>query len=169
MFENQKNGFIFTLINKLIIKDAVFSTRPETSDTTAYGKHLATAGACVECHSPFKGPFPKDPNTIFFGGPITPDIETGIGRWSRQQFINHFKVFTDTSVVGAPIDPKKDFTSLMPWLHFSGMTDSDLGAIYSHLRTIKPLKNEVQKIVPYPTTAGKPTDINGLKTKIDLN
>jgi mono/diheme cytochrome c family protein len=159
-----RNGFLFKLVNKIVIKDAVLSRRPETSDTIAYGKYLATAGACVECHSPFKGPFPKDPNTMFSGGPvytmsahriqagnITPDIETGIGRWSKQQFIDHFKVFADTSVVGTPIDPKKDFTSIMPWVHFSGMNDTDLGAIYSYLRTIKPVKNEVQKIVPYPT------------------
>jgi len=33
----------------------------------------------------------------------------------------------------------------MPWMMFAGITEADLGAIYSYLRTVKPVRNEVEK------------------------
>jgi hypothetical protein len=35
----------------------------------------------------------------------------------------------------------------MPWLTYSGMTEEDLGAIYSYLKTVPPIENNVN---PFP-------------------
>jgi hypothetical protein len=32
----------------------------------------------------------------------------------------------------------------MPWTMYAGMTDEDLGAIYSYLRTVKPVAHDVK-------------------------
>jgi hypothetical protein len=33
----------------------------------------------------------------------------------------------------------------MPWLFYAGMTDEDLSAIYTYLRSLKPVVNRVKK------------------------
>mgnify|MGYP001318790820 CR=1 FL=1 len=33
----------------------------------------------------------------------------------------------------------------MPWTMYAGMTEEDLNAIYSYLRTVKPVRHEVEK------------------------
>jgi hypothetical protein len=112
------------------------------------------------CHSPFTGPFGADPEKAFSGGPeftmpalhvtpinLTPDNETGIGLWSREDFLNKFRRYRDSNVTHRKIDPKKDFTSLMPWASFAGMKDEDLSAIYTYLRTLKPVHNKVKHII----------------------
>jgi hypothetical protein len=112
------------------------------------------------CHSPFTGPFGADPENAFSGGPeftmpalhvtpinLTPDKETGIGSWSREDFLNKFRRYRDSNVTHRKIDPKKDFTSLMPWAAFAGMKDEDLSAIYTYLRTLKPVHNKIKHII----------------------
>jgi hypothetical protein len=36
----------------------------------------------------------------------------------------------------------------MPWVAFSGMSESDLTAIYKYLRTVPPIRNQVEKFTP---------------------
>jgi hypothetical protein len=72
---------------------------------------------------------------------ITPDMETGIGSWSKAQFLARFAAFKDPSK--APKISTTDFQTIMPWYVYAGMNDQDLGAIYAYLRTVKPVKNSV--------------------------
>ncbi|MCP4295604.1 MAG: cytochrome C, partial [Proteobacteria bacterium] len=77
-----------------------------------------------------------------FSGNITPDLETGIGAWSKEMFIQRFK----SSAPMIDEKPSKDviaFNTVMPWAMYSGMKAEDLGAIYSYLKTIAPIKNAV--------------------------
>lgn len=153
--------FFIKMVNNLAPGKPAFQQKPSENDTIAYGKYLATSAACVSCHSPFKGLGGVDYDHPFAGGPeftmpsgrvrpinLTPDKETGIGTWSKEDFINLFKRFRDTSVLHQHIDPKADFSTLMPWPFFAGMSDKDLGAIYSYLRTIKPIRNKVERFTP---------------------
>ena len=78
---------------------------------------------------------------------LTPDSTTGIGLWSREDFLNKFRRYRDSSVMQRTLDPKKDFTSLMPWAFFAGMKEEDLSAIYVYLRTLKPVRNKVDHII----------------------
>ena len=58
----------------------------------ARGANLARVGNCVSCHQtgggrPYAGGYPvKTPFGTIYGSNITPNSETGIGRWSRAAF-----------------------------------------------------------------------------------
>jgi mono/diheme cytochrome c family protein len=158
--ENSKTPMLMQVVNNLAPAEPEFQQRPSEKDTVAYGRYLTRIAGCVICHSPFGGPMGVDLDQAFSGGPeftmpalhvtpinLTPDSATGIGLWSREDFINKFRRYRDSSVTRRKIDPKKDFTSLMPWGSFAGMKDEDLSAIYTYLRTLKPVHNKVKHII----------------------
>lgn len=116
---------------------------------------MVQSAACKDCHSQDeKGKLL--PGLVFAGGKqytvngntlrsanITPDKETGIGTWTKAQFIARLKLFNDESK--ATSVNKTDFQTIMPWWDYSGMSDDDLGAIYAYLKTVEPVKNQVVK------------------------
>ncbi|OGU77146.1 MAG: cytochrome C [Ignavibacteria bacterium RBG_16_34_14] len=137
------------------------------SDVLKYGKYLATIAGCEGCHTPTDQGEPL-PGMDFAGGEeftlphgvvrslnITPDTETGIGNWTKEDFIKRFKYYDTDSTRNIPVGPE-EFNTVMPWTMFAGMTEEDLGAIYEYLRTIKPVKNKVERFTPHnKTTASK--------------
>ncbi len=146
------------IVNTMPAK-ATLSVKPDTNNTVAYGGYLVTIARCVECHSKVdKGSVIE--GTEFGGGRnfdfpngttcntanITPDKETGIGNWSKQAFIKRFKNYADSAYQPKPLG-KEDFNTVMPWLMYSGMTETDLACIYDYLQTVKPVKNKVQHFV----------------------
>jgi len=68
---------------------------------------------------------------------ITPDKETGIGNWTDAQLINSIRDGgrPDGTVIGPP----------MPTELYNKMGDDDVRAIVAYLRTLKPIKNTVEK------------------------
>jgi hypothetical protein len=40
------------------------------------------------------------------------------------------------------------YNTAMSWMMYAGMTERDLRAIYKFLRTVKPVKNQVEKYTP---------------------
>ena len=162
--ENQvketKLNFPLNLIVRTIPKPAEFQARPDKSDTVAYGKYITTLASCGDCHTPQEKGEPI-PGMSFAGGlkfvlpwgivrtaNITPDVETGIGALTKEQFIKRFKTFDTESAKHIELKPPFDeghFNTLMPWTQYAGMTEEDLGAIYTYLRTVQPVKNKVQK------------------------
>jgi cytochrome c553 len=72
---------------------------------------------------------------------LTPDEQTGIGLWTEEIFINAMHTGKHMGE-GAPILPP------MPWRNLSHLTDDDLKSIFSYLRTLKPIKNEVPPAIP---------------------
>jgi len=128
--------------------------RPPTTDTVAYGAYLTNASACMECHTrvergqvvpavAFSGgrEFPLPDGGIVRSPNITSDAETGIGNLSRDSFIGLFK----GRKLQAKKPPAGPYNTFMPWSMYGGMTERDLGAIYDYLRTIKPIKNQVDR------------------------
>lgn len=81
---------------------------------------------------------------IVRGSNITPDDETGIGKWSKETLVERFKMYADTAFVSPTVNPG-DFNTVMPWLMYCQMTEQDLSAIYEYLRTIEPVRNQVVK------------------------
>ncbi len=71
---------------------------------------------------------------------ITPDSETGIGKWTESDFIKTIKTGRDPA--GRILDP------VMPWRSFLALTDTDLKAIWAYLRTVKPIKNKNPEDIP---------------------
>ncbi len=152
--------FPMNLIMNTKPKRAHFKTRPDTSNKAEYGKYLFTAATCSSCHTrqkngkPIHGmelaggmQFNLSSGGTVYSSNITPDLETGIGRWTEEMFVRRFKAFTDSSF--KPSEVKHgEFNTIMPWLWFSKMTTRDLKAIYAYLRTVKPVKNKVTRFVP---------------------
>jgi len=158
-----KNLLVGTLLNfpvNLMIKGvpqpAGQVPTPDRSNRLAYGKYLVTIGGCSDCHTPLKRGQPVE-EQAFAGGRvfatnagtvvsanITPDMETGIGKWSEEFFLKKFYDYKDYVEHGPPqIQSPKSFT-LMPWLSFSQLPSDDLGAIYTYLKTLKPVHNAVE-------------------------
>lgn len=161
-----KPDFPFSIIINTIPHKAAPATKPASSDTLAYGKYLVTMSACVECHTRVDDKAQLIAGTEFGGGRefalpggivrtpnITPDA-TGIGSWDRAQFISRFKMYADSNY-HAPAVEATDFNTIMPWMMYSRMTESDLSAIYAYLRTLKPINNTVEKFTPKGQLASK--------------
>jgi mono/diheme cytochrome c family protein len=133
--------------------------RPADNDILAKGKYLATAAACVDCHSQMdKGA--KVPGTEYGGGMefaspagvvrsanITPDRETGIGQLTEEAFVKRFKVFADSSYIPHPVGPG-EMNTPMPWIMYAGMEETDLQAIYKYLQSLTPIAHKVTKFTP---------------------
>ncbi|MEQ8278992.1 MAG: cytochrome C [Deltaproteobacteria bacterium] len=130
---------------------------PDRKDTIAYGQYLLESASCHDCHTvqDANGPVP---GRMLAGGfdfdvsvlgmhvtsaNITPDVDTGIGAWSRERFIGRFKAFADADSL-PKLDPG-DGQTIMPWTSYAGMSEEDLGAIYDYLRTVPPVKNAVTR------------------------
>ena len=62
---------------------------------------------------------------------LTPD-ESGLGSWSREQFIALFK---DR---GERVEVPPTANTLMNWTAFAEMTEDDLGALYDFFMTLPP-------------------------------
>jgi mono/diheme cytochrome c family protein len=147
--------FPFNLIMRTIPKKAEPEKRPSTQDQIAYGKYLVTASACYDCHTKFaNGAYVGEPLAggrefllpwgTLTSANITPH-ETGIGSWTKEAFVGKFKAHQNReelpSVIGS------DFQTIMPWYMYAGMTEEDLGAIYSYLKTITPVENRITVFV----------------------
>jgi mono/diheme cytochrome c family protein len=152
-----KPKFPMNLILRTIPTEAQFTKRPDKSNTVEYGKYLVTMASCIDCHSKsVKGKFvegmeyaggfefPFKNGYVVRSSNITPDSETGIGNWTKEQFVIKFKNF-ENPVESMPPVRDGTFNSWMPWTEFAGMTTEDLGAIYDYLRTLKPVTNKVEK------------------------
>ena len=146
-------------IVRTIPRPAAFTRRPSPDDRVKYGEYMVTMAACAECHTPRDDRGQPLPGMEFAGGNqfahpelgyrvrsanVTPDADTGIGQWSEEQFINKFKSFEapDDRVLS---DDEQRQNTAMPWKAYAGMTREDLGAIYTYLRSIKPVIHRVEK------------------------
>lgn len=152
--------FPMNFIINTLPAEASLSTKPPASDSLAYGKYLVIATSCGDCHTPFdKGKYDEKlrlaggrifemPAGTVTSANITPDTETGIGNWTKEAFVQRFKTFRDSANAHQKVDFTKEYNSIMPWVMYAGMTDEDLGAIYTYLRSLKPIKNSVVKFKP---------------------
>lgn len=132
---------------------------PDRNDKVAYGKYLVTIASCEDCHTTSKEGEPVS-GMRFAGGNefvsplgtirtanITPDENTGIGKWTRVDFIKKFKSMASDSAKNIAVTPG-EFNSIMPWTMYGGMTEEDLGSIYDYLRTMPAVSNRVNRFTP---------------------
>ena len=73
-----------------------------------------------------------------FASNLTPDKETGLGEWTEEMFIKAMRTGRHQGV-----ESNRKILPPMPVKHYAQMNDEDLKAIWAYLRTIKPVKNEV--------------------------
>jgi nicotinate dehydrogenase subunit B len=101
------------------------------------GAALALIGNCTSCHSaaggrPYAGGVPiATPFGTLHGSNITPDADTGIGRWSQAAFTRAMR--DGVARDGSHLYPA------FPYDHLSSLTDADLGALYAFLMTREPV------------------------------
>ncbi|MEO5594943.1 MAG: c-type cytochrome [Chitinophagaceae bacterium] len=132
-----------------------FHPVPDKNNSVQYGSYLANLGNCITCHSQankgkliagmeFAGgrKVPIPTGGIVSSANITPDIETVIGSWTKQAFLQRFRNYSDTAFNPAAITAGS-FNTVMPWMQFGQLTTDDLSAIYDFLRTVKPVKSTV--------------------------
>lgn len=84
---------------------------------------------------------------VSFAANLTPDPETGLGKWTAQNFVEALRSGRHMGR-GRPILPP------MPWAGIGKLTDADLGAIFAYLRSIPAIQNRVPD--PLPPAAAPP-------------
>lgn len=154
------SNFPMNLILNTIPNKAEFSEIPDKSNKVEYGKYLFTAASCNDCHTqqvdgqPVEGmefaggfEFPLPTGGIVRSANITPHAETGIGSWDEEDFIMRFKTYADSTYEISAVD-KNTFNTVMPWMMYSTMHEEDIAAIFSYLKTIKAIENEVVLFSP---------------------
>ena len=132
----------------------------ERIDSINYGKYLFTIAGCSGCHTPANDKGELIPGMDLAGGRkfttpwglvqsvnITPDPETGIGKWTKDEFISRFKKYSTEEARNISVDPNS-FNSVMPWTMYGGMKEEDLSDIFDYLKTVKPVKHLVVKYTP---------------------
>ncbi|MBY5697046.1 c-type cytochrome [Rhizobium leguminosarum] len=114
------------------------------------GKYLVTIASCTDCHTP--GHFLGKPDMtrhlggsevgfeipdvgVFYGSNLTPDEETGLGRWSERDIVTAIR--TGKRPDGRMLAP------VMPWAALAELTESDAGAIAAYLKSLPPVSNKV--------------------------
>lgn len=141
------------LINTMPVQPAP-QVKPDQSDVINYGRYMITSAACTDCHTKMEnGQFVGEPyaggNEYLMPGGVTvrsanlTPHETGIGSWTKEQFVSRFKTYTDSTYSPHTVQPGQ-FQTIMPWGMYSGMTQEDLEAIYEYLRTIPPVDHRVE-------------------------
>jgi mono/diheme cytochrome c family protein len=114
------------------------------------GKYLVQFGGCNDCHTPGYMLGKPDMSQFlggsdvglevpglgtFLGQNLTPDKETGLGNWSKQQIITAIQ--TGVRPDGRTLAP------IMPWRAYAKLTKYDAAAIASYLKSLPPVHREV--------------------------
>jgi mono/diheme cytochrome c family protein len=143
----------------------------------ARGRYLAHAVCeCFECHSPLYDddrvlPIEStlgagdilDKRTRLVAPNITPDPETGAGRWTDDQLVRAIRQ-------GISHDGRR-LAVAMPYPTLSILTDEDVHAIVAYLRSLPPVRHVLPKWIPLrvaelpPDPPGPPAGPSELATR----
>ena len=140
----------FALVFILVLSGGLWRAEATGREQISRGKYLVNLGLCTDCHTPGYF-FGKPDMTRFLGGSevgfeipglgvfhgpnLTPDNETGLGRWSTEEIIVAFQ--TGTRPDGRILAP------IMPWHAFGQLTKEDAMAIAAFLKSLPPVSNKV--------------------------
>ncbi|MEO6323421.1 MAG: c-type cytochrome [Thermoanaerobaculia bacterium] len=148
-------GVAMLAMRKPKMRPASTEVVERTPERIARGKYIAEHVAdCSGCHSGHVAErygFPIQPGTEGQGGfvfdekfqvpgvvcaqNITPDNETGLGRWTDGEVMRAFREGVNRE--GKALFP------MMPYAYFRSMSDADARAVVAYLRTIRPIRNTV--------------------------
>lgn len=156
---NSKYSFLTKfLTNMKMIKPMPFYKsipEPDTTNAVKWGEYISLYR--VECYTCHSADFTTDDfinpekSKGFFGGGnkfenpdgskiysrnLTMDEETGIGRWTEEEFIKAVK----TGIV-----PNGQPALRTPMVPFVYLSDSEVKAIYAYLKTVPKIKNQVER------------------------
>lgn len=80
---------------------------------------------------------------VSFTANLTPDDETGLGKWTEETFLAAIRTGKHEGQ-GRPILPP------MPWPMYRNATDEDLRAVFSYLQSLPAIKNRVPQPIDPP-------------------
>lgn len=111
----------------------------DENDIVDRGRYLARAGNCVSCHTSaggqafagglgFETPFGK-----LYSTNITPDPETGIGKWTVEEFGRALRE-------GVRPDGEHLYPAF-PYTAYTKINDADVLSLYAYLKIVKPVKS----------------------------
>lgn len=129
-------------------------------DPVKRGEYLVKVMVCTDCHTP--GHFLGKPDEkqflagsdvgffipglgYFYGRNLTPDDETGLGRWTNADIVKALR--TGVRPDGRVLSPN------MPWQSFANLTDEDANAIAAYLKSLKPIRREAPAVTGPDQTA----------------
>ena len=114
------------------------------------GRYLVGLGGCNDCHTP--GYFFGKPDMarflggsevgfeipglgVFHGPNLTPDRETGLGKWSSQEIAK--------AITKGERPDGRMLAPIMPWHAFASLTRQDVNAIVAFLKSLPAVSNKV--------------------------
>jgi len=132
----------------------------QSREEIARGKYIFGAAAGCGCHTEvdkaatalnaggrkYQGPF----GTVYSPN-ITPDPETGIGKWTDEQII--------TAIRSGRRPNGERLVPVHPYLTFNGMAEDDVRALVAYLRSVPPVRraNTPNKLMPLFESVFLPT------------
>src|SRR5271168_1782177 len=110
------------------------------------GKYLVDIMSCTDCHTPGHF-FGKDDASRYLGGSdvgfavpglgvfvgpnLTPDAETGLGKWTEAQIV--------AAITKGETPEGRMLAPTMPWRHFASANPADVAAIAAFLKSMPPV------------------------------
>lgn len=125
------------------------TTSPEHEELVKKGEYLSKMGDCISCHtnveagtSAYAGGLPiATPFGTFYSPNITPDKETGIGSWTKEDF---------RRALHEGKNPQgENYFPVFPFVYFSNVTDEDSDALYAYFMSI-PAVHQKNTPLPFP-------------------
>ena len=114
--------------------------RTASGDTAQPGEYLFRAAGCAHCHTDTEnkgaalagGRALHSPFGTFYTSNITPDPDTGIGRWSEEDFLRALR---------EGISPDgRHYYPAFPYTSYTRLSDADLRAIWKYLGSRPPVR-----------------------------
>jgi mono/diheme cytochrome c family protein len=126
---------IVTVLVCAVVSSSALTACGSGETVVGAGQVLVQNNACGSCHSGSKGTLAGGDSAIqgVYPPNITPDRETGIGRWTDEQI--------ETALRSGKDNEGASLCSAMP--RFQTLSDEDLMNIVTFLRSLQPVSNEV--------------------------
>ncbi len=121
------------------------------------GAYVLSMGGCTACHTDVKndgpllagGPALETPFGTFYPPNLTPDADTGIGGWTKGEFVQ---------AMTKGVSPEGyDYYPAFPYTSYANMTRQDLVDLKAYLDTLEPVAHRVP-----PHDLSFPFDIRAL-------
>ncbi|HEX2112808.1 MAG TPA: cytochrome c [Alphaproteobacteria bacterium] len=141
---------------------ALAAVPAQADDTLARGKYLASIMDCGGCHTRGAMVGKPDPAFAFAGSDIgfevpglgyfyppnlTPDAETGLGKWSETDII---------AAVRKGVRPDGRELMVMPWRAYAALNDADARALAAYLKSLAPIKSPTPPMTAHTAKAPAP-------------
>ena len=133
------------LVSSLVFVHHLHASEPSSAAATqadpliAQGKYVAQLGDCIACHTAKDGAVMAGglelttPMGTLYSSNITPDPETGIGRYTFEQF--------DRAMRQGVTPAGDNLYPAMPYPSYAKMSESDMRALYAYLmQGVSPVK-----------------------------